>query len=170
MIKTNFIDRLYNPKPRVLMYDLDGTIIDSSHRIKFKSDGSLDLEHWKANNTKEMIFEDSLLPMYWQLRSDYINGDIIVICTARELTKWDWEFIHSMGIYYDYVISRPLGNNTQDHLLKRNQLKHFWNLKQYRKLHKIFYDDNENNLSAIRSLGSNTTGINAKQWNNRFSG
>ena len=138
MIKTNFIDRLYNPKPRVLMYELDGTIIDSSHRIKFKSDGSLDLEHWKANNTKEMIFEDSLLPMYWQLRSDYINGDIIVICTSRELTKWDWEFIHSMGIYYDYVISRPLGNNTQDHLLKRNQLKHFWNLKQYRKLHKIF--------------------------------
>ena len=169
MIKTNFIDRLYNPKPRVLMYDLDGTIIDSSHRIRFKSNGSLDLEHWKANNTKEMIFEDSLLPMYWQLRSDYINGDIIVICTARELTKWDWEFIHSMGIYYDYVISRPLGNNTQDHLLKRNQLKHFWNLKQYRKLHKIFYDDNENNLSAIRSLGSNTTCINAKQWNNRFS-
>ena len=121
--KTNFINRFFNINPKICIYDLDGTIINSSHRSKFDENGILDLEHWKANNTKEMIFEDSLLPMYWQLRSDYINGDIIVICTARELTKWDWEFIHSMGIYYDYVISRPLGNNTQDHLLKRNQLK-----------------------------------------------
>ena len=50
MTKTRFIDRLFNLKPKVKIYDLDGTIIDSSHRIQLKEDGSLDLEHWKANN------------------------------------------------------------------------------------------------------------------------
>ena len=167
MTKTNFIDRLFNLKPKVRIYDLDGTIIDSSHRIKLKDNGSLDLEHWKDNNTKENIFSDSLLPLYWQLRSDYINGDIVILCTARELTKWDWEFIHSMGIYYDYVISRPKGKNTPDHLLKKSQLRYLFNLKQYRNLHKSFYDDNENNLTAIKSLGRVDI-INAEKWNNQF--
>ena len=125
------------------------------------------MEHWKANNTKENIFGDSLLPLYWQLRADYINGDIVVICTARELTKWDWEFIHSMGIYYDYVISRPENKDTPDHLLKKSQLRYLFNLKQYRNLHKSFYDDNPNNLNAIKSLGRVDI-INAERWNNQF--
>ena len=34
MTKTNFIDRLFNLKPKIRIYDLDGTIIDSSHRIQ----------------------------------------------------------------------------------------------------------------------------------------
>ena len=49
--------------------------------------------------------------MYWQLVADYKNGDIIILCTARELGKWDYEYFHSMGIYYDYIKSRPVGES-----------------------------------------------------------
>ena len=152
--KTNFCDRFYSLSPRVCIYDLDGTIINSSHRIKLREDGSLDLNHWKNNSTKDMIFQDTLLPLYETLRWDYINGNYVVICTARELGKWDMEYIHSMGIYYDKIISRPKGNITIDHVLKARQLKYFWQLKPFQKLHKIFYDDNLNNLQAIDKLGS----------------
>ena len=52
-LKTNFCDRFYNLSPRIVIYDLDGTIIDSSHRIKLHDNGSLDLKHWKQNCTRE---------------------------------------------------------------------------------------------------------------------
>ena len=76
--KTNFVDRFFNINPKIRIYDLDGTIIDSSRRARHDQNGKLDLEHWKANNTKENIFKDDLLPMYWQLVADYKNGDIII--------------------------------------------------------------------------------------------
>lgn len=164
--KTNFCDRLFNLNPKIRIYDLDGTIIDSSHRAKHDENGKLDLEHWKANNTKENIFKDDLLPMYWQLVADYKNGDIIILCTARELNKHDWEFIHSMGIYYDYVKSRPIGESTADWKLKRRLLNPFFNLKPFQALEKYFYDDNNSNLLAIGDMGA--TCCNAETWNRKF--
>ena len=164
-LKTHFIPRILNfVNPKICIYDLDGTIINSSHRAKYDEQGNLDLDHWKLNSTKENIFKDDLLPMYWQLRNDYENGNIVILCTARELGKWDLEYIHSMGIYYDKIISRPKGNTTVDHVLKARQLKFFWNLKPFQKLHKIFYDDNENNLRAIDKLGTGTV-VNANVLN-----
>ena len=90
--KTKFCDRLYNLNAKIRIYDLDGTIIDSSHRARHDQNGKLDLDHWKENNTKENIFQDELLPMFWQLVADYKNGDYIILCTAREMGKWDYEF------------------------------------------------------------------------------
>ena len=167
-LKTNFCDRFFNLSPRIVIYDLDGTIVDSSHRIKLLENGSLDLEHWKQNSTKENIFKDDLLPMYAQLVRDYKQGEIVVICTARELGKWDLEYIHSMGIYYDYIVSRPKGISTKDEILKKAQLRHFWNFKQFKKMPKTFADDRQENLDEIQTLG-NVSLINAKEWNLNFS-
>ena len=89
--KTNFCERFYNLSPKICIYDLDGTIIDSSHRATHDINGNIDLSDWKAKSTKDLIFQDNLLPLYWQLVDDYKNGNIIVICTARELGEWDLE-------------------------------------------------------------------------------
>ena len=166
--KTQFCDRFINLSPKICIYDLDGTIIDSSHRATHDENGNIDLSDWKAKSTKEMIFKDDLLPMYWQLVADYKKGNIIVICTAREFGKWDLEYIHSMGIYYDYIISRPIGLNTIDHVLKKNQLRHFWNLKQFKNLTKLFFDDNWDNLESVKELGQCHI-VDARKWNARFS-
>ena len=167
MQKTKFIDRIWKLKPEIKIYDLDGTIINSSHRAKHDGQGRLDLDHWIENNTKENILNDDLLPMYWQLKEDYANGDIIVLCTARTLGKWDLQYIHSMGIYYDYIISRPKNNPTIDGVLKWQQCKHFFNLKQFKNLKKTIFDDNINTLTIFFSKGCNI--VNAKKWNDSFS-
>ena len=167
--KTKFCERFFNLSPKICIYDLDGTIIDSSHRATHDQNGNIDLENWKANSTKELIFQDDLLPMYWQLVADYKEGNIIVICTAREMGKWDLEYLHSMGIYYDYIISRPTGIETIDHVLKKSQLRKFWNLRQFKNLFKSFYDDNLNNLKSVKELGQCHT-VDAGKWNARFSG
>ena len=167
MFKTNFVNRIWKINPIIKIYDLDGTIIDSSHRAVANADGSINLDKWRENCTKENIFRDELLPMYWQLVNDYKNGDIIVICTARVLNEYDLEFIHSMGIYYDYIISRPVGVTTIDDVLKWNQCKHFFNFKQFKNLKKILYDDNVKTLARFFSKGCEV--VNAKEWNKAFS-
>ena len=87
---------------------------------------------------------------------------MVILCTAREMNKYDYEFIHFHNIYYDRIISRPKNNNTPDHILKASQCRYLFNLPQYRDLEKFFIDDNERNLSALKELGA--TVLNAKHW------
>ena len=88
---------------------------------------------------------------------------MVILCTARELGKWDYEFIYFHNIYFDKIISRPKGNQTQDHILKKAQCSYLFNLPCYRESEKIFYDDNWSNLEALAELGAIVS--DAKQWN-----
>ena len=162
ILKTKQCERFYNLSPTICIYDLDGTIIDSSHRATHDENGNIDLENWKAKSTKDFIFQDSLMPLYTQLVTDYKNGNMVILCTARELGKWDLEYIHSHNIYYDRIISRPKGNATIDWKLKQNQLRYLFTLPQYKDKQKIFYDDNGNNLFALADLGAWV--VDAKRW------
>jgi hypothetical protein len=67
-----------------------------------------------------------------------------------------------MGIYYDRVISRPFNCMIKDAKLKQTQLRYLFNLPQYQKVEKIFYDDNDSNLEAIYDLGARV--VDAKGW------
>jgi hypothetical protein len=163
ILKTKQCERFYNLNPKICIYDLDGTIIDSSHRATHDENGQIDLNGWKEKSTKDFIFQDSLMPLYTQLVKDYKNGDMVIICTAREFSKWDWEYLYTHGIYFDRVISRPKGNVTTDWKLKQNQLRYLFTLPQYRDKQKIFYDDNGNNLFALADLGA--TIVDAKRFN-----
>ena len=153
ILKTKMCDRFYNLSPKICIYDLDGTVIDSSHRATHDEHGNIDLANWKAKSTKDFIFQDSLMPLYSQLVKDYKNGDMVILCTARELGKWDWEYLYFHNIYFDRVISRPKGNMSNDGELKKNQLRYLFNLPCYRDRIKIFYDDNKNNLKSVAELG-----------------
>ena len=163
ILKTKQCERFYNLSPSICIYDLDGTVIDSSHRATHDEQGNIDLANWKAKSTKDFIFQDSLMPLYAQLQEDYKNGNMVILCTARELGKWDLEYIHMHNIYYDRVISRPKGSMEIDYKLKKNQLRYLFTLPQYKEKEKIFYDDNSNNLWAVGTLG-NINLVNAKQY------
>ena len=65
------------------IFDLDHTVIDSSHRQATRPDGSLDLDHWRENSTPAMIEADSLLPLANEWRKAHRKGASIVVCTAR---------------------------------------------------------------------------------------
>ena len=45
------------------IFDLDHTVIDSSHRQATLPNGDLNLQHWRENATPEKIAQDSLLPL-----------------------------------------------------------------------------------------------------------
>ena len=163
ILKTWFCKRFYNKEPKIYIFDLDGTIIDSSHRATHDEQGNIDLKGWKEKSTKDYIFQDSLLPLYAKLQQVYKNGDMVILCTARELGQWDWEYIHMHNIYYDRVISRPKGNQTQDHILKKAQCRYLFTLPQYKDIEKWFFDDNWSNLEALADLGAVVS--HAQQWN-----
>lgn len=135
------------------VYDLDGVLVDTSHRYRNKEDGTIDLEYWFANRTKENIERDTLLPMAKQYQRDCINENIYtVICTSRMYHVWDIEFIVSQLGVPDKLIMRPEGDMTADGELKRRQLQRLFNLRQFRKLPKLFFEDNIKNILATEGL------------------
>ena len=137
---------------RLYIYDLDGTVIDSSHRRRFDTEGNLRLSYWRSHNTRKDVFGDSLLPLAKHMKKKMI-GNIVLICTAREISQNDLDFLENNGLRYDHIISRPKGINTADHILKYYQLKKFLKENPYlNDKRKIMYDDSMENLQEISKL------------------
>ena len=66
------------------IFDLDHTIVDSSHRQATRPDGSLDLDHWREHSTAKLIERDTLLPLAHEWRKiQRRQGAKIIVCTAR---------------------------------------------------------------------------------------
>ena len=149
------------------IWDLDGTVIDSSHRYSTLENGDIDLPKWIADNTRENIERDSLLPLARLMRSNYRMGDIVIICTARVLGIWDKVYLADHGIKAQFILSRALGDNRGDAEMKRAKL-----LALFADLQIPFarwtrnatlYDDNLGVLDMAKKLGIRTR--NAVQLN-----
>ena len=80
----------------IYIFDLDHTVIDSSHRQLTRADGSLDLDHWIENCTRQKIFADELLPLARLMRSAYSVGHTVIVCTARVLSAHDYAWVALM--------------------------------------------------------------------------
>ena len=152
------------------IFDLDGTVIDSSHRQNTRPDGSLDLAHWVENNTVEKILADSLLPLADKMRSVRSVKDTVAVITARVIQDADLAFLKRNDLKFDFLYSRAEGNRTPDDLLKRRAI-----LKLARKLQRsmhwmrknvVFFDDNLAVLDIMASMGIKT--INATLANERL--
>lgn len=137
----------------ISIFDLDGTVIDSSHRQATLPDGTLNLEHWFENATPEKIFDDTVLPLAQQIRKRQRAGDFTMVCTARNMQDADFEFLQNEGICPDKIISRPAGNMEADAELKAKQLRSFFNLKQFKKANKVMFDDAASVRQTLRKIG-----------------
>jgi len=138
---------------RIHCYDLDGVLVDTSHRYRNNFDGSIDLDYWFKHRTPQNIARDKLLPLAKQYRVDIANPEIyVIVCTARTWFKHDVDFIRDNLGMPDKLIMRPQGNETKDAQLKRWQLARLFNLRQFQKLPRKFWDDNLQNLQACRDL------------------
>ena len=137
----------------ILIFDLDGTTIDSSHRQATKPDGTLDLAHWFDNATPEKIFKDKLLPLSRQMHKRCKAGDYVIVCTARTMQDADFEFLQDNGLCVDKIIYRPKGNMEADAELKRKQLSSLFNLKQFKNANKVMFDDAASVRSTLRKIG-----------------
>mgnify|MGYP000038141808 FL=1 len=137
------------------IFDLDHTVIDSSHRQLTLPDGSLDLDAWRANCTAEKINADTLLPIAKIMRSAYARGNTVIVCTARVLSRHDLTYLADNNLRYHVMLSRAEGDNTGDALLKRRALlSHFRGQPVARwARHSVFFDDNQGVLDMAKSLG-----------------
>ena len=155
---------------KTYIFDLDHTVIDSSHRQLTKANGSLDLAHWIENNTPEKIAAYTELPLanHWRKvqRSAYNS---VIVCTARVIGAADLAWLDSHGLYADAVLSRAMGDSSPDWLLKERLLRQYasdtgrsWAAFC---LSAVMYDDNEsvvkmaylNNIDAYNALLLNKT-------------
>ena len=92
---------------KIVVFDLDGTVIDSSHRTPSNPDGTLDLQGYYKNRTRENIFKDTLLPLADVMKDKYRSGDYhVVVCTAREIDQDDLEFLEYHGLKYHEMLDR----------------------------------------------------------------
>jgi hydroxymethylpyrimidine pyrophosphatase-like HAD family hydrolase len=136
---------------KVSIYDMDGTIVDSSHRyrtITVNGIEKIDLDYWRANEYRAM--DDGLLPLAEQYRRELRDENTyVIIATARVMGAADWQFVDEILGKPDYFISRRAGETISGGQLKINGLQKFFNLKQFRKADAVFYEDNTSYLKAV---------------------
>ena len=138
-------------------FDLDHTVIDSSHRQITRPDGSLDLAAWIQNNTKANIMADTLLPLAAQWRRLAKKNVTIIICTARVMGEHDYEYLRANGLRWDVCLSRPMGDSTPDAELKERMIRRYAQARPMSWARfcatSVFYDDNKNVLAMLDRIG-----------------
>lgn len=136
---------------RVAIYDMDGTIVDSSHRYRTITDENgerIDLDYWRENEYRAM--EDGLLPMFEQYQKDLNDPNCYtIIATARVMNAPDWQFVNEILGMPDYFISRNPGDSQSGKTLKINGLAKFFNLVNFKGADFVFYEDNISYLKAV---------------------
>ena len=136
---------------RVAIYDMDGTIVDSSHRYRTIIDENgerIDLNYWRENEFRAM--DDSLLPMFEQYCADLADDNCyVIIATARVMNEPDWQFVREVLGEPDYFISRKNGDSQSGKTLKINGLAKFFNLVTFKDADFVFYEDNISYLKAV---------------------
>ena len=140
-----------------IIFDLDATVIDSSHRQLANLDGSLDLANWRENCTQEKIMRDSLLPLADGMRDFISRGWHVIICTARIMGEFDYQFLKENGLYVGDILSRPNDCNMADADLKEMLLRGYadsigFSYARFCKSASI-YDDNKKVLKRLASHG-----------------
>lgn len=157
-------------KMQIVVFDLDGTVIDSSHRHLSKPDGSIDLDHWRENCTREKIFADRLLPLARSMRRMKEAGHHVVICTARVMSEHDYAFLAHNDLPYDGILSREGENdNRPDGPMKVQLLTEYVQAQGFTSIKQsglIMFDDNLKVIAAISAAGGLC--LNAAKENRRL--
>ena len=110
------------------VWDLDGTLVDSSHRTMFgkgKVCTSEQLKYWLEMSAKEWIDRDRLLPLSRiQRRFASRFGGVHVVLTARTLKLADIEYLNKHQLYFAHLLHRE-GSLKSDSAMKEERLGNF---------------------------------------------
>jgi hypothetical protein len=139
-----------------LIYDLDHTLVDSSHRQATLPNGNLNLAHWIENSTPEKVAQDTLLPLADVAKRNMGRCEVIA-CTARVMGDADYDFLLGHGLLFDRILSRPEGVQTPDAQLKvsllwADAMEQGKNFYRYAR-ESLVFDDNENVNITLASFG-----------------
>jgi len=143
------------------IYDLDGTVIDSSHRL-----GNGSLADWHANNTPDNIAADGLLPLAQHLRMQNRKGNATIVCTSRQMVAADYKFLKDNDINPVFILSRKHGDNTSCGAMKLDLIQNFvqrmgYTWGQWIK-NTVMFDDNTDVLYTLQNSQMNV--IDARKY------
>ena len=152
---------------RVVIFDLDGTTINSAHRTPKAETGHVLLPEYIRMKTRENIFKDTLLPLAKQLKKLYNDGlTYVVICTSRMMDKDDYDYLKANNIQYNKMLSRPDNCTLPDGKFKIMMFNKIRNLKQFKDLPFFFFDDMPENIKVGRKC--NFVSIHADKVNKKL--
>lgn len=153
---------------RIVIFDLDETVVDSAHRTPNHDDGTLNLPLYLQLKTRENTLRDGLLPLakFWQ--SLDLSETYVIVCTARTWADFDQEFLDMHGLHAHKIIARftEAEKTLRDPELKRRGLSRLFNLRQFRNLPKYMFDDAKPVISEMRRMG--LTCLNSHKINARL--
>jgi hypothetical protein len=139
---------------RIAIYDMDGTIVDSSHRyrtILTDAGERIDIGYWRDNQHLAML--DGLLPLAEKYKLDCMDAECFtIIATARVMNNPDWQFMRDQLGMPDYVISRTRDDQQSGSTLKINGLIECFktaNINLANMQDVVFYEDNVQYLKAV---------------------
>ena len=141
---------------RIVVFDLDETVIDSKHRTPNRPDGTLDLDRYFAMKNRESIFRDTLLPLADTFKRLDRKENYVVICTARAMNQDDWDYLAHHGLDAHLVLCRPEDgseNHIKDPVLKARKIQRLRNLKQFRGKPVVMFDDSPPVIRKMREIG-----------------
>jgi len=146
---------------KIDIFDMDGTVIDSTHRYRTMPSGDrIDLDHWIENDIPEMIARDSLLPMAEQYKKACIDPQTyVIIATARACEDGDanYQFIEKHLGLPDKFIHREGRSDTRGGAeLKLKGIKPLLNLKQFVNAKVRVFEDN---ISYLKKMCDTLDGI-----------
>lgn len=153
---------------RIVIFDLDETLVNSKHRTPNRPDGTLDLDRYFAMKTRENIMRDTLLPLAETFKRLDRSENYVVICTARVMNNDDFDFLKQHELHFHAIMRRPMDgseNHIPDGVLKLRKIKRLLNLRQFRGLPVTMFDDAKPVIAAIRRAGMvclNAVSVNRK--------
>lgn len=143
-------------KKITLIFDLDETVIDSSHRTPNFPDGTLNLAAYIINHTPENVAKDTLLPLAKIMQNAIASGYKVAILTARDMKQCDYDFLAENGISPRHIYSRDKCRTVKHYKMKDGEYKATWFKKMPKSLtqrHCIMFDDAKPVKSAMRKIG-----------------
>ena len=92
-------------------------------------------------------------------------GYEVIICTARTLGKYDYEYLYDIiGLPNDIkIISRAKEDTRENHIYKKSNLQYLVNLKPFKDRQKILIDDEYLNRITFASMNEKCASWNIHQ-------
>lgn len=132
-------------------YDVDGTLVDSSHRYQGLPNGQIDLDHWLENHHR--LNDDVLLPLVDQYKADIADPETyVIICTLRTPHPLDIRFIRENLGMPDCLIMNTKNETENLRLWKRRHFARLFNLRQFATLPRFFWEDSKTYVETCRDL------------------
>lgn len=140
----------------IVIFDLDETVVNSAHRTPNNADGTLNLPLYLSLKNRENTLKDTLHPIADLWRSLDLSKTYVIVCTARTWAEFDQEFLDIHGLIAHKILHRCASgreNHHPDAQLKVKWLNRILNLRQFKNLPTVMFDDATKVLTAIRRRG-----------------